>query len=57
MAGGRRRTYEENGQLSDVIPTIEESRHRLTAAVGTSTCHLVEVCGIPLSVRKWLRWW
>lgn len=35
--------YKENGKLSDVIPSLEESQHRLAAVAGTSTCHLVQV--------------
>ena len=37
----------ENGGLSDVIPTLEGSRHRLVVVAGTSTCHLVQV-GEPI---------
>lgn len=35
--------YEENGTLSDVVPSIEEGGHRLAVIAGTSTCHLVQV--------------
>ena len=35
--------YKENGKLSDVVPDLDESRHRLAAVAGTSTCHLVQV--------------
>ncbi|KAJ7831822.1 hypothetical protein B0H14DRAFT_3463771 [Mycena olivaceomarginata] len=38
--GGAR--YTEEGKLSDVVPSLEESRHRLAAVSGTSTCHLVQ---------------
>ncbi|KAG1791840.1 uncharacterized protein HD556DRAFT_1444914 [Suillus plorans] len=34
--------YTENGQLSTVLPSLDESRHRLAAVAGTSTCHLVQ---------------
>lgn len=34
--------YVQNGQLS-VFPSLDESRHRLAAVAGTSTCHLVQV--------------
>lgn len=35
--------YKEDGKLSDVVPDLDESRHRLAAVAGTSTCHLVQV--------------
>lgn len=35
--------YHENGKLSEFIPSLEESRHRLAACAGTSTCHIVQV--------------
>ncbi|KAF8164857.1 hypothetical protein B0H34DRAFT_214475 [Crassisporium funariophilum] len=34
--------YEENGKVSDIIPTVQESGHRLAAVAGTSTCHIVQ---------------
>jgi FGGY-family pentulose kinase len=34
--------YKENGKLSDVLPSLDESRHRLAAVAGTSTCHIVQ---------------
>ncbi|KAF8164778.1 hypothetical protein B0H34DRAFT_804443 [Crassisporium funariophilum] len=34
--------YEENGKVFDIIPTVQESGHRLTAVAGTSTCHIVQ---------------
>ncbi|KAJ7477167.1 hypothetical protein B0H11DRAFT_2030012 [Mycena galericulata] len=34
--------FMEDGKLSDIVPSIEESRHRLAAVAGTSTCHLVQ---------------
>lgn len=37
--------YMQNGQLS-VFPSLDESRHRLAAVAGTSTCHLVQVVKI-----------
>lgn len=36
--------YRENGVLSDIVPSLEESGHRLAAVAGTSTCHIVQVC-------------
>lgn len=58
--------YTENGRLS-AAPGLDESRHRLAAVAGTSTCHLVQVSviislfGVILSpaqeqtrcLRKW----
>ena len=35
--------YEENGKLSEVIPSLTEGGHRLAVIAGTSTCHLVQV--------------
>ena len=35
--------YEENGILSEDIPSLEEGGHRLAVIAGTSTCHLVQV--------------
>ncbi|KZT27079.1 Pentulose kinase [Neolentinus lepideus HHB14362 ss-1] len=34
--------YNENGKLSDVVPSLDESRHRLAAVAGTSTCYVVQ---------------
>ncbi|KAF9464283.1 FGGY family of carbohydrate kinase [Collybia nuda] len=34
--------YKENGNLSDSIPSLDESRHRLAVVAGTSTCHIVQ---------------
>lgn len=34
--------YTENGRLS-ATPALDESRHRLAAVAGTSTCHIVQV--------------
>ncbi|KAF9004763.1 FGGY family of carbohydrate kinase [Cyathus striatus] len=34
--------YKEDGKLSDIIPFVEESQHRLAAVAGTSTCHIVQ---------------
>ncbi|KAF8075839.1 FGGY family of carbohydrate kinase [Lyophyllum atratum] len=34
--------YKEDDKLSDVVPSLEESQHRLAAVAGTSTCHLVQ---------------
>lgn len=41
--------YTENGQLSAVLPSLDESRHRLAAVAGTSTCHLVQVSYMHIS--------
>ena len=35
--------YEENGKLSEIVPSLEEGGHRLAVIAGTSTCHLVQV--------------
>lgn len=34
--------YKENGKLSDTLPSLDSSRHRLAAVAGTSTCHIVQ---------------
>ncbi|KII96035.1 hypothetical protein PLICRDRAFT_48957 [Plicaturopsis crispa FD-325 SS-3] len=34
--------YKENGKLSPMLPNLDESRHRLAAVAGTSTCHIVQ---------------
>ncbi|KAH9894101.1 Pentulose kinase [Cubamyces lactineus] len=34
--------YKVKGKLSDEIPSVDESRHRLAAVAGTSTCHIVQ---------------
>ncbi|KAJ8085994.1 hypothetical protein PM082_004813 [Marasmius tenuissimus] len=34
--------YKENGKLSQAIKNVDESRHRLAAVAGTSTCHIVQ---------------
>ncbi|KAJ7162642.1 FGGY family of carbohydrate kinase [Mycena crocata] len=34
--------FTEGGKLSDVVPSLDESRHRLAAVAGTSTCHIVQ---------------
>ncbi|CCM03980.1 uncharacterized protein FIBRA_06136 [Fibroporia radiculosa] len=34
--------YRENGKLVETVPSIDESRHRLAACAGTSTCHIVQ---------------
>ncbi|KAG1722525.1 hypothetical protein EDB19DRAFT_1898194 [Suillus lakei] len=34
--------YTENGQLSTILPSLDQSRHRLAAVAGTSTCHIVQ---------------
>ncbi|KAF9526703.1 hypothetical protein CPB83DRAFT_769830 [Crepidotus variabilis] len=36
------RYKEEDGTLSKEIPSLEESKHRLAAVAGTSTCHIVQ---------------
>ena len=35
--------YEENGKLSEIVPSLGEGGHRLAVIAGTSTCHLVQV--------------
>lgn len=35
--------FKENGKLSDIVPSLTESAHRLAAVAGTSTCHIVQV--------------
>jgi hypothetical protein len=42
--------YTENGRLS-AAPALDESRHRLAAVAGTSTCHLVQV-GVIISLSS-----
>ena len=42
--------YEEDGKLSEVIPSLGEGGHRLAVIAGTSTCHLVQVDIFPLSL-------
>ncbi|EEB97918.1 hypothetical protein MPER_02666, partial [Moniliophthora perniciosa FA553] len=34
--------YKENGKLSEAIKNVDESKHRLAAVAGTSTCHIVQ---------------
>ncbi|KDQ65060.1 hypothetical protein JAAARDRAFT_28723 [Jaapia argillacea MUCL 33604] len=34
--------YTQNGQLSPIVPSLDESRHRLAAVAGTSTCYVVQ---------------
>ncbi|KAH0586891.1 hypothetical protein H2248_005727 [Termitomyces sp. 'cryptogamus'] len=34
--------YKEDGILSEIIPSLDTSQHRLAAVAGTSTCHLVQ---------------
>ncbi|KAI0334932.1 Pentulose kinase [Cubamyces sp. BRFM 1775] len=34
--------YKVKGKLSDEVPSVDESRHRLAAVAGTSTCHIVQ---------------
>ena len=43
--------YEEDGKLSEIVPSLEEGGHRLAVIAGTSTCHLVQV-HIYLSFRQ-----
>ena len=38
--------YSENGILSEVLPSLQDSQHRLASVAGTSTCHIVQVCAI-----------
>lgn len=46
--------YEENGKLSEVVPSLEEGGHRLAVIAGTSTCHLVQVIYLPSPQRQLL---
>ncbi|KAI6168856.1 hypothetical protein EDD17DRAFT_1772596 [Pisolithus thermaeus] len=56
--------YVENGRLSG-FPSLDESRHRLAAVAGTSTCHLVQsregifVKGVwgPYKDAAFPNWW
>ncbi|KAI6128387.1 hypothetical protein EDD16DRAFT_1690301 [Pisolithus croceorrhizus] len=56
--------YFENGRLSS-FPSLDESRHRLAAVAGTSTCHLVQsregifVKGVwgPYKDAAFPNWW
>ncbi|KIY46272.1 Pentulose kinase [Fistulina hepatica ATCC 64428] len=34
--------YTENGTVPDEVPAFDQSRHRLAAVAGTSTCHIVQ---------------
>lgn len=34
--------YTEHGKLSDYVPNLDDSSHRLAACAGTSTCHIVQ---------------
>ncbi|GBE79116.1 Uncharacterized sugar kinase [Sparassis crispa] len=34
--------FKENGELSPIVPSLDESSHRLAAVAGTSTCHIVQ---------------
>ncbi|KAI0699834.1 Pentulose kinase [Cytidiella melzeri] len=34
--------YKEGDKLSEYVPNLDESRHRLAACAGTSTCHIVQ---------------
>lgn len=36
--------YTLDGKLAKEDPSLDESRHRLAAVAGTSTCHIVAVC-------------
>ncbi|KAJ7499352.1 FGGY family of carbohydrate kinase [Mycena latifolia] len=57
--------FTENGKLSEIVPSLEESRHRLAAVAGTSTCHLVQspegvyVTGVwgPYKDALFRGWW
>ncbi|KAI6151693.1 hypothetical protein BKA82DRAFT_15798 [Pisolithus tinctorius] len=56
--------YMENGKLSG-FPSLDESRHRLAAVAGTSTCHIVQskdgifVKGVwgPYKDAAFPNWW
>lgn len=42
--------FTENGNISDYVPNLDESKHRLAACAGTSTCHIVQSPeGIPVN--------
>ena len=41
--------YKEGDKLSEYVPNLDESRHRLAACAGTSTCHIVQVSTEPLN--------
>ena len=52
--------YTVDGALSDVVPTVDESRHRLAAVAGTSTCHIVQVSAwllqhVKRDIEMWYR--
>ncbi|CAL1701874.1 unnamed protein product [Somion occarium] len=54
--------FTENGKLSDFVPSLNESRHRLAACAGTSTCHIVQgvfVNGVwgPYKGAVFPGWW
>ncbi|KAH8074935.1 hypothetical protein BXZ70DRAFT_1056364 [Cristinia sonorae] len=34
--------HKENDRLSDFVPSLDDSKHRLAAVAGTSTCHIVQ---------------
>ncbi|OCH84587.1 Pentulose kinase [Obba rivulosa] len=34
--------YKENDKLLEYTPSLEDSRHRLAAVAGTSTCHIIQ---------------
>jgi len=36
------RHKEEDNKLSSYVPTLDDSKHRLAAVAGTSTCHIVQ---------------
>ncbi|OAX39251.1 Pentulose kinase [Rhizopogon vinicolor AM-OR11-026] len=42
--------YIEDGQVSNVLPSLDESRHRVAVVAGTSTCHIVQASYLAQSV-------
>ncbi|KAG6916575.1 hypothetical protein DXG01_006346 [Tephrocybe rancida] len=43
--------YKEDGKLSEVVPSLGASQHRLAAVAGTSTCHLVQLIDFILTTH------
>ncbi|KAL0062626.1 hypothetical protein AAF712_010463 [Marasmius tenuissimus] len=43
--------YKENGKLSVAIKNVDESRHRLAAVAGTSTCHIVQLIDFMITTH------
>jgi len=57
--------FTESGVLFKIVPSLDESRHRLAAVAGTSTCHIVQspegvfVTGVwgPYKDAVFRGWW